>query len=121
MIWNNSLVRDADGRVVNVVCTGTDVTSERSTTALLRHLLEAPVATALVGLDERGRIALFNQGAQELLNRTPEEVIGQPISEIVDSPQAEHYIEQTEELGRDGSARAPRRATGPGAATATVT
>ncbi len=104
VIWNNNLVQDADGHVVNVVCTGTDVTNERSTTALLRHLLEAPVATALVGLDERGRIAVFNQGAQEMLNRRPNEVMGRPLSEIVVSPQAELYMEQTEELAREGAA-----------------
>ena len=107
IIWNNNLVRDADGNVVNVVCTGTDVTNERSTSGLLRHLLEAPVATALVGLDEQGRIALFNQGAQELLHRDRDEVIGRPVSHIVASAQAELYMEQTDEL-QDGGHLGPQ-------------
>ncbi len=92
IIWNNNLVRDPEGRVVNVVCTGTDVTSARDTTAVLRHLLEAPVATALVGLDERGRISVFNQGAQQLLRRTTQDVLGRHVSEIVVSPQPERYL-----------------------------
>jgi PAS domain S-box-containing protein len=107
VIWNNSLVHDHDGHVVTVVCTGTDVTSERSTSALLRHLLEAPVATALVGLDERGRIVVFNQGAQELLHVSPSEAVGQPISRIVVSPQAELYLAQTEDLA-DGRHLGPQ-------------
>ena len=107
VIWNNNLVHDHDGHVVNIVCTGTDVTSERSTSALLRHLLEAPVATALVGLDERGRIAVFNAGAQELLHVAPPEVVGRPVSQIVVSPQAELYIEQTEALA-DGAHLGPQ-------------
>ena len=98
VIWNNNLVRDADGEVVSVVCTGTDVTSQRSTTAMLQHLLEAPVATALVGLDARGRIAVVNQGAQELLHRSPEELMGRPVSEIVASTQPELYLEQARAL-----------------------
>ncbi len=92
VIWNNNLVRDPEGRVVNVVCTGTDVTSERDTTAVLRHLLEAPVATALVGLDESGGISIFNQAAQELLQRTPEDVLGRHVSEIVVSSQPARYL-----------------------------
>ncbi len=107
VIWNNNLVRTPTAMLVNVVCTGTDVTNERSTSGLLRHLLEAPVATALVGLDEQGRIALFNQGAQELLHRSRDEVIGQPVSQIVASAQAELYMEQTDEL-QDGRHLGPQ-------------
>ena len=124
VIWNNNLVRDPEGRVVNVVCTGTDVTSERDTTAVLRHLLEAPVATALVGLDERGRISVFNQGAQELLHRTPEDVLGRHVSEIVVSPQPERYLADAaaQPARADPSAErsrgcARRPATGPGGPT----
>lgn len=85
VVWSNNVVRDAQGHVVNVVCTATDVTSERSTSGLVRHLLEAPVSTALVALDERGRVTLVNRGAEELLGRTDADLVSRPITDVVRS------------------------------------
>lgn len=83
VVWSNNVVRDARGHVVNVVCTATDVTSERSTSGLVRHLLEAPVATSLVALDDRGLVTLVNRGAEELLGRTEADLVSRPVTELV--------------------------------------
>ena len=68
VVWNNDLVRrNEHGRPLYAVMTGVDVTGERTTSGLIRHLLESAIATALVGLDDQGRITLFNKGAQQIL------------------------------------------------------
>ena len=71
VVWNNDLVRDANGTPRFAVMTGVDVTGERTTSGMIRHLLESAIATALVGLDDQGRITLFNKGAQQILGRGP--------------------------------------------------
>ena len=65
VVWNNNIVRDELGVVKHVVFTGSDVTRERTTSGMLRHLLEAPMDTTLVGLDPTGRITVFNRGAEQ--------------------------------------------------------
>ncbi|MCW2819768.1 MAG: sensor signal transduction histidine kinase [Marmoricola sp.] len=92
VVWSNNVVHDARGQVLRVVCTATDVTSERSTSGLVRHLLEAPVATALVALDDRGRIVLVNHGAEELLGRSEVELVARPVDAVVSSAHARAFI-----------------------------
>ncbi|GAB3657879.1 hypothetical protein GCM10027596_13550 [Nocardioides korecus] len=92
VMWSNNVVRDARGQVLRVVCTATDVTSERSSSGLVRHLLEAPVATALVALDERGHIFLVNHGAEELLGHSEADLVAQPVDAVVSSPHARAFI-----------------------------
>ena len=58
---------DDDGHPAYVVLTGIDVTAERTAAGLVNHLLQASITTALIGIDRRGRITLFNSGAQRLL------------------------------------------------------
>ncbi len=87
VVWSNNIVRDASGEMLHAVFTGVDVTNERTTSGMVQHLLEAPVATAVVGTDSAGRVTLFNQAAQEMLGRSAEETMGQPLTDIVLSPQ----------------------------------
>ena len=92
IVWNNSVVRDEHGQMVHAVFTGTDVTQERTTSGMLRHLLEAPMATALLGMDRAGRVTVLNRGAQEMLGRTTREVLGKPVEEVVASSQPRDYL-----------------------------
>ena len=91
VVWDNDLVRDANGSPLFAVMTGVDVTGERTTSGMIRHLLESAIATALVGLDDQGRITLFNKGAQQILGRPADEVMGQKISEFIDPDQLEQW------------------------------
>lgn len=97
VVWNNEVRHDEDGRVRHVIFTGTDVTQERTTAGLLVHLLEAPVATALVGLDPDGRISVFNRGAEELLGYVYTEMLGRPVEDIVVSGQPADYLARESE------------------------
>ncbi|SDS25103.1 PAS domain S-box-containing protein [Nocardioides scoriae] len=105
VVWSNNVVRDAAGQVVRVVCTATDVTSERSTSGLVRHLLEAPVATALVALDDLGRVVLLNHGAEALLGRSEADLVSRPVSTVVTSGHPHAFISGTPVCpGADGPA-----------------
>ena len=63
MVWNSKTVPDDDGNPAYVVLTGVDVTAERNAAGLVTHLVQASITTALIGIDGRGRITLFNSGA----------------------------------------------------------
>ncbi len=95
VVWSNNVVRDDEGQMLRVVCTATDVTSERSTSGLVRHLLEAPVATALVALDEHGRVVLVNHGAEELLGRSEADLVSRPVADMVTSAHPHAFISGT--------------------------
>ena len=92
VVWNNTIVRDEDGAVTHVVFTGTDVTRERTTSGMLRHLLEAPMDTTLVGLDPTGRITVFNRGAEQMLGHSTGEMLGRPIEDVVVTGQPRTYL-----------------------------
>ena len=104
VVWSNNVVRDDQGQMLRVVCTATDVTSERSTSGLVRHLLEAPVATALVALDEHGQVFLVNHGAEELLGRSEAELVARPIAAVVTSAHPHAFISGTPLCPGDGTA-----------------
>lgn len=87
LVWNNNVVRSEVDAPAYAVLTGVDVTSERSSTGLIAHLLQASIATALIGMDVSGRITVINAGAAHMLGSTPEELIGQPFVSILDPSQ----------------------------------
>ncbi len=84
VLWNNNIVFDNDGHAAYVVMTGIDVTAERTAAGLVDHLLRASNTTALIGIDHRGRISLFNSGAGVLLGYEDDEVVGLPFIDLLD-------------------------------------
>jgi PAS domain S-box-containing protein len=84
VVWNNKIVPDDDGEPAYVVMTGADVTAERMASGLVTHLVQASITTALIGIDGRGRITLFNSGAQRLLGHAADEVAGTPFMDLFD-------------------------------------
>jgi PAS domain S-box-containing protein len=89
VVWSNNIVRDEEERPEYAVLTGLDVTAERATAGLMVHLLEAAITTALIGIEHRGRITVFNAGAQNLLGHHYLEMLGQPFVSILDADQLE--------------------------------
>lgn len=110
--WSNSLVRDEHDRPAYVVMTGVDVTAQRQASGLVDHLLQAAIATALVGIDPRGRITLLNSGAQSLLGYDATEAIGRPFLDLFDpaelrertarSGSPDRFAAMTAEIGSQG-------------------
>jgi PAS domain S-box-containing protein len=84
VVWNNNIVFDDDGRAAYVVMTGIDVTAERTAAGLVEHLLRVSNTTALIGIDQRGRISLFNSGASAMLGYDTDEVTGMPFIDLLD-------------------------------------
>lgn len=87
LVWTSNLVRDDHGLPAYAVMTGIDVTSERSASELVTHLLQAPLTTALVGVDGAGLITVFNPGAQRLLGLEGHDRIGRPFADLFDRAQ----------------------------------
>ncbi len=87
LVWNSNIVRAEAGAPSYAVLTGVDVTAERSNTGLVAHLLQASVATALIGIDVTGRITVFNSGAAHMLGSTAEEMIGTSFISLLDPAQ----------------------------------
>ncbi len=84
MTWNSNIVRDEAGDPAYAVMTGVDVTSERSTTSLMSHVLQASAATVLVGIDHDGLVTVFNSGAERLLGGPASSIIGLPFVSLID-------------------------------------
>lgn len=89
VVWSSSIVRDEEDRPVHAVLTGLDVTAERATAGLMIHLLEAAMTTALIGIDQHGRITVFNSGAEHLLGHHYLEMLGRPFVSVLDPDQLE--------------------------------
>jgi hypothetical protein len=87
VVWNTGYVRDEQDRPTHVVITGIDLTNERTTAGLNRHLLEAAITTALIGIDPHGRITVFNAGAVNLLGYDAQDMVGTPFVDLLDPEQ----------------------------------
>jgi PAS domain S-box-containing protein len=60
------------------------MTAERTAAGLNRHLLEAAITTALIGIDPHGLITLFNAGAVNLLGYDAQDTVGTPFVDLLD-------------------------------------
>jgi PAS domain S-box-containing protein len=98
VLWNTGYVRDGRGRPTHVVVTGTDLTQERRTAGFNRHILEAAITTALIGIDTEGRITVFNSGAVALLGYDGQDILGTPFTDLLDPDQL------AQRAGGDGTA-----------------
>lgn len=65
--YSNGAYHSPDDGSLQFVLTMADVTEERATQHLLRHLLRSATTVAIVGTDSNGRITVVNAGAEALL------------------------------------------------------
>jgi PAS domain S-box-containing protein len=87
ILWSNNMVRDEQGMPSYAVLTGIDVTTERASAGLVSHLMRAAITTAIIGVDETGRITVFNRGAEMLLDHDAARRIGQRFVDLLDADQ----------------------------------
>ncbi len=92
MVWNNNVVRDQSGRVLHVVCTANDVTGERTSHLLVRHLFEAPMAAPMLFIDAELRITLVNRACEDLLGVQPDELVDQSATTLMCPDQRERFV-----------------------------
>lgn len=93
ILWNTGYVHDERDRPTHVVLTGLDLSAERRTAGLNRHLLEAAITTALIGIDQFGRITVFNAGAVNLLGYDGQDTVGTPFVDLFDPEQLAERLE----------------------------
>lgn len=65
--YSNGVYHSPDDGSLQFVLTMADVTEERATQHLLRHLLRSATTVAIIGTDSHGRITVVNAGAEALL------------------------------------------------------
>jgi PAS domain S-box-containing protein len=65
--YSNGVYHSPDDGSLQYVLTMSDITDERATQHLLRHLLRSATTVAIVGTDQAGRITVVNAGAESLL------------------------------------------------------
>ena len=87
ILWSNNMVRDEEGMPAYAVLTGIDVTTERASSGLVSHLMRAAITTAIIGVDESGRITVFNAGAELMLDHDAGRQIGQRFLDLLDPDQ----------------------------------
>ncbi|MFZ7125059.1 MAG: cache domain-containing protein [Desulfobacterales bacterium] len=83
--WTNRAIRDRDGRIVECLCIGNDVTAarlaEQETNQMrlyLRSIIDS-MPSSLVGVDRSGRIRLLNREAEKSAEGS---LLGRPLEEV---------------------------------------
>jgi diguanylate cyclase (GGDEF)-like protein/PAS domain S-box-containing protein len=94
--WANRAVRDEQGRVVEILSTGTDVTKNQQAEAELR-LAASVFDTSIEGImvtDAKGRILRVNRAFTSITGYTPEEVIGKNPNLLRSSRHVDEFYKQ---------------------------
>jgi two-component system sensor kinase FixL len=90
--WRNSIFRDSEGKVLEILSTGEDITVRRQTEnalreseATLRAILETCV-DGIITIDEEGEITSFNPAAVRIFGYRPNEVVGRDVGMLMPEP-----------------------------------
>jgi len=95
--WRNTLIRDSEGQVQEILSTGEDVTIQRETEkalveseTTLRAILETCV-DGIITIDEAGHILTFNPAAVRIFGYDPDEIIGKAVNILMPDPYRGHH------------------------------
>lgn len=92
VLWSNNMVRDEQDAPAYAVLTGIDVTTERASAGLVSHLMRAAITTAIIGVDDHGRITVFNAGAELMLDHDAGRQVGQRFLDLLDPDQVSERL-----------------------------
>ena len=115
-VWTPT--RDHLGRLSGTICVGHDVTTralaeraQRSSEQRLQGIVESAL-DAIITVDSKGSIVIFNAAAESMFGRSAREMIGHSLDPLIPSgSRAEHHRLQTSFLA-DGGADHKKRAQG---------
>ena len=109
--WDDAPMKDADGRIVGLLCSGRDITErQRAAAALhqseerLRAILDT-VLDAIITIDRRGKITGVNPAAVRMFGYAEAEMVGQNVSLLMPSPYREEHDGHLARYDRTGEAR----------------
>ena len=91
--WSNTVVTDKEGKTVNIIATGIDITNRKQAERALsreQKFISAVLDTAgalVVVLDRRGKIVRFNRACVELTGYSFVDVQGKPIWDFLLPPE----------------------------------
>ena len=111
VVYSSSPIR-LEGAVVGVVVVFRDVTVQKQaeeavqrSASWLRSLI-ATTQDAVISIDRRGCVVLFNSGAERIFGYTAEEIVGCKVSELMPEPYASEHDEYIARYERTGEAHA---------------
>ncbi|MCF8107927.1 MAG: PAS domain S-box protein [Desulfohalobiaceae bacterium] len=83
--WKNSVLRDREGNIEYILCTGLDITEQKKAEASLRESeakyreLVEHANSIIMRLDQAGNITFFNEYAQQFFGYSEKEIIGRNV------------------------------------------
>jgi PAS domain S-box-containing protein len=107
-IWTSvhvSLVRDPQGAPAYLIAHIQDVSALKRADTWVKQLM-ATTQDAVVAIDRRSRIVLFNPAAEKIFGYPPAEVQGQRLQMLMPAPYASEHDEYVARYERTGEARA---------------
>lgn len=111
VVYSSSPIR-LEGAVVGLVVVFRDVTAQRQAEEAVQHSaswLRSLIATtqdAVLSIDRRGCVVLFNPAAERIFGYTAEEIVGHKINELMAEPYASEHDKYIASYERTGEARA---------------
>ena len=111
VVYGSSPIRLA-GAVVGVVVVFRDVTAQKQAEEALQRSaswLSSLIATtqdAVISIDRRGCVVLFNSGAERIFGYTAEEIVGRKVNELMAEPYGSEHDQYIERYERTGEAHA---------------
>ncbi|MCD6280709.1 MAG: PAS domain S-box protein [Deltaproteobacteria bacterium] len=103
MAWNNSLIRDRQGKIVGTLSSGLDITEKKQTEEKLiqarnrfKNLFEN-ANEMIITVDPQGTILSVNKKVEEITGYSSDDILGKPVT-IFSPPD---YIERFKEMRRE--------------------
>ena len=103
--WSATILEEADGDLVGLLCTGVDITERNKAETWFRSLIEAD-QDAMVSIDAQGRVDLFNPAAEHVFGYSKTEIQGQKVNVLMAEPYASEHDGYIARYERTGEARA---------------
>jgi two-component system sensor kinase FixL len=103
--WSASTLKEDNGDLVGLLCTGLDITERNKAESWFRSLIEAD-QDAVVSIDGEGRVDLFNPAAERIFGYSRTEIHGQKVNVLMAEPYASEHDGYIARYERTGEARA---------------
>jgi len=108
VLLNATPIRDAAGRIVSALIVAWDLTAQRRTEAALRQsegrwaAVIASAVDAMIVIDAKGAIEVFNPAAERLFGYSAEDVIGRNVNMLMPAPYRDEHDQYIGDYLRTG-------------------